>query len=71
VAWAGAELESQQPAGKIHPVSLFDAYGRPIVFEALREEQAAPTLLGIRNIYSSDGRYTSEYASHYQNLRRR
>jgi phage gp29-like protein len=31
---------------------LFDAYGRPIVFEALREEQAAPTLAGIRNIYS-------------------
>jgi phage gp29-like protein len=31
---------------------LFDAYGRQIVFEALREEQAAPTLVGIRNIYS-------------------
>ncbi len=31
---------------------LLDAYGRPIVIEALREEQAAPTLLGIRNIYS-------------------
>jgi phage gp29-like protein len=31
---------------------LFDAYGREIVFEALREEQAAPTLAGIRNIYS-------------------
>lgn len=33
-------------------MALFDAYGRPIVFEALREEQAAPTLAGIRNIYS-------------------
>ena len=32
--------------------NLFDAYGRPIVIEALREEQAAPTLAGIRNIYS-------------------
>jgi phage gp29-like protein len=31
---------------------LLDAYGRPIVFQALREEQAAPTLAGIRNIYS-------------------
>jgi phage gp29-like protein len=33
-------------------MTLFDAYGRPIVFDALREEQAAPTLAGIRNIYS-------------------
>jgi phage gp29-like protein len=33
-------------------VTLFDAYGREIVFEALREEQAGPTLVGIRNIYS-------------------
>jgi phage gp29-like protein len=33
-------------------VILYDAYGREIVFEALREEQAAPTLAGIRNIYS-------------------
>src|SRR5215472_420579 len=32
--------------------TLYDSYGRPIVFEALREEQAAPTLVGIRNIYS-------------------
>jgi phage gp29-like protein len=31
---------------------LLDSYGRPIVYEALREEQAAPTLAGIRNIYS-------------------
>jgi phage gp29-like protein len=31
---------------------LLDAYGRPVVVEALREEQAAPTLVGIRNIYS-------------------
>ena len=33
-------------------MALYDAYGRPIVFEALREEQAAPTLAGLRNIYS-------------------
>ncbi len=33
-------------------MTLYDAYGRPVVFEALREEQAAPTLAGIRNIYS-------------------
>jgi len=33
-------------------MSLFDAYGREIVYEALREEQAAATLAGIRNIYS-------------------
>jgi phage gp29-like protein len=33
-------------------MELLDAYGRPIVIEALREEQAAATLLGIRNIYS-------------------
>src|SRR6516165_1475848 len=33
-------------------MTLFDGYGRPIMFEALREEQAAPTLAGIRNIYS-------------------
>jgi phage gp29-like protein len=33
-------------------MALFDTYGRPIVYEALREEQAAPTLAGIRNIYS-------------------
>src|SRR5215471_152551 len=32
--------------------TLYDSYGRPIIFEALREEQAAPTLVGIRNIYS-------------------
>jgi len=32
--------------------TLYDSYGRPIVFEVLREEQAAPTLVGIRNIYS-------------------
>lgn len=33
-------------------MTLYDSYGREIVFEALREEQAAPTLVGIRNIYS-------------------
>ena len=31
---------------------ILDAYGRPVVFDALREEQAAATLAGIRNIYS-------------------
>jgi phage gp29-like protein len=33
-------------------VTLYDAYGRPVIYDALREEQAAPTLVGIRNIYS-------------------
>jgi phage gp29-like protein len=33
-------------------MALFDAYGRPVETEILREEQAAPTLTGIRNIYS-------------------
>src|SRR5215831_19380371 len=31
---------------------LLDQYGRPVVYEALREEQAAPTLLGVRNVFS-------------------
>lgn len=31
---------------------LYDAYGRPIVYQALKEEAAAPTLAGIRNIFS-------------------
>ena len=31
---------------------ILDAYGRPIQYELLREEQAPPTLAGIRNIYS-------------------
>jgi len=31
---------------------VYDAYGRPVVFEALKEQQAQPTLVGIRNIYS-------------------
>ena len=33
-------------------MALFDSYGRPVVVDALREEQAAPTLVGVRNIYS-------------------
>lgn len=33
-------------------MSLLDAYGRPIQYQALTEEQAAPSLAGIRNIYS-------------------
>jgi phage gp29-like protein len=32
---------------------LLDQYGRPIIYEALTQEQAGPTLAGIRNIYSS------------------
>jgi phage gp29-like protein len=32
---------------------ILDAYGRPVQLEALREEQAASTLAGIRNIYST------------------
>ncbi len=31
---------------------ILDAYGRPVQTETLREEQAAPTLTGIRNIFS-------------------
>ncbi len=31
---------------------LLDAYGRSVVFEALRQEQAPATLAGVRNIYS-------------------
>ena len=33
-------------------MELFDAYGRPVLMEILKKEQAAPTLAGIRNIYS-------------------
>ncbi len=33
-------------------MALYDAYGREIVYQVLSEEQAAPTLTGIRNIYS-------------------
>lgn len=32
---------------------LFDAYGREVNLEALREPQAAPTYIGLRNIYSA------------------
>src|SRR5216684_8203035 len=31
---------------------LLDQYGRPVQFELLKQEQAAPTLTGVRNIYS-------------------
>ncbi|MGH8014481.1 MAG: DUF935 domain-containing protein [Candidatus Binataceae bacterium] len=31
---------------------LYDAYGRPVQTELLTQEQAAPTMAGIRNIYS-------------------
>jgi phage gp29-like protein len=34
-------------------MAILDAYGRPINYEMLTEEQAAPTFIGIRNIYSS------------------
>ena len=33
-------------------MKLYDAYGREVATEALREEQAAPTMAGVRNIYS-------------------
>jgi phage gp29-like protein len=33
-------------------MTLYDAYGRPVDTQALRQEQAAPTLAGVRNIYS-------------------
>ena len=34
-------------------MKLFDAYGREVDLERLREEQAAPTMAGVRNIYST------------------
>ena len=34
-------------------MKLYDAFGREVDAEQLREEQAAPTMTGIRNIYSS------------------
>ena len=33
-------------------MKLYDAYGREVDTDSLREEQAAPTLAGVRNIYS-------------------
>lgn len=36
----------------IREVQIFDAYGRLVDLEALKHEQAAPTLAGLRNIYS-------------------
>jgi phage gp29-like protein len=33
-------------------MTLYDAYGREVDTERLREEQAAPTMAGVRNIYS-------------------
>jgi phage gp29-like protein len=33
-------------------MTLYDAYGRPVDTAQLREEQAAPTMTGVRNIYS-------------------
>ena len=33
-------------------MALFDAYGRVVDTGRLREEQAAPTMAGVRNIYS-------------------
>ena len=34
-------------------MTLYDAFGREVDTERLRDEQAAPTMTGIRNIYSS------------------
>ncbi len=34
-------------------MKLYDALGREVDVERLREEQAAPTMSGVRNIYSS------------------
>src|SRR6266851_2881539 len=33
-------------------MALYDAYGREVDMARLREEQAGPTMAGIRNIYS-------------------
>ncbi|MGO9606896.1 MAG: DUF935 family protein [Candidatus Binataceae bacterium] len=32
--------------------TLYDAYNRPVDFDALRMEQAAPEFIGVRNIYA-------------------
>src|SRR5437016_14596833 len=34
-------------------MTLYDAYGREIDTAQLRDEQAAPTMAGVRNIYST------------------
>src|SRR5579864_2498198 len=34
-------------------MKLYDAFGREVDRERLRDEQAAPTMSGVRNIYSS------------------
>jgi phage gp29-like protein len=33
-------------------MTLYDAYGREVDTAMLREEQAGPTMAGVRNIYS-------------------
>src|SRR5260370_20626227 len=33
-------------------MTLYAAYGRAVAVERLREEQAGPTIAGVRNIYS-------------------
>ena len=33
-------------------MNLYDAYGREVDTEQLRGQQAAPTMAGVRNIYS-------------------
>ena len=35
-------------------MKLYDAYGREVDTARLRGEQAAPTMTGVRNIYSLD-----------------
>ena len=35
-------------------MALYDAYGRTLIPRRLNEEQAAPTMAGVRNIYSVD-----------------
>lgn len=37
----------------MRPTGLVDAYGRPVYTELLREDEAGPTLGGVRNIFSS------------------
>src|SRR5208282_3292162 len=46
-----AEPSSAQHAAEMMP-TLYDAYNRPVDFDALRLEQAAPEFIGVRNIYA-------------------
>src|SRR5258708_18889560 len=48
---AAPAVSRGQPA-RGEKMTLYDAYGREVAVERLREEQAGPTIAGVRNIYS-------------------